>query len=71
MVEKGSVTLDGTSLTITAVAPIDASETWIEVVLIPHTLENTVFGTKNEGDTLNIEVDVIAKYVERMTGLDR
>jgi riboflavin synthase len=71
MVEKGSVTLDGTSLTITAVAPIDASKTWIEVVLIPHTLENTVFGTKNEGDTLNIEVDVIAKYVERMTGLDR
>jgi riboflavin synthase len=71
MVEKGSVTLDGTSLTITAVSPLRASEAWIEVVLIPHTLESTVFGTRATGDLVNVEVDVIAKYVERITGLGR
>ena len=60
-VEKGSVTVDGVSLTcfnITAQA--------FSVALIPHTLEVTTLGTYVEGDIENIEVDVIAKYVERL-----
>jgi len=60
-VEKGSVTVDGVSLTcfnITAQA--------FSVALIPHTLEVTTLGTYVEGDIVNIEVDVIAKYVERL-----
>ena len=59
--EKGSVTVDGVSLTcfnITAQA--------FSVALIPHTLEVTTLGTYVEGDIVNIEVDVIAKYVERL-----
>ncbi len=71
VVEKGSITLDGTSLTITALADSDASEGWVEVVLIPHTLDHTVFGDRAVGDPVNVEVDVIAKYVERMTELHR
>ena len=62
VVEKGSVTLDGVSLTITAVG----TEPWLEVVLIPHTLEVTVLGLRNVGDRVNVEVDVLAKYVERL-----
>lgn len=68
IVEKGSVTLDGVSLTITAVSNIDARETWLEVVVIPHTNDVTGLGTLESGSPVNIEVDVIAKYVERMTG---
>ncbi len=67
VVEKGSITIDGASLTVTAVAP-DGATPWCEIVLIPHTLEVTVLGRKGVGDTVNIEVDVIAKYVERLMG---
>jgi riboflavin synthase len=66
LVEKGSITVDGTSLTVTAVSETDASRAWFEFVLIPHTLEVTAFGTRRPGDAVNLEVDVIAKYVERM-----
>ena len=66
MVEKGSVTMDGVSLTITAVAPADAEQQWFEVALIPHTLEVTVLGSRDVGSRVNIEVDVLAKYVERV-----
>jgi len=59
-VEKGSVALDGASLTIAAV-----TNDRIEVALIPATLENTIFPSKRPGDPVHIEVDVIAKYVER------
>lgn len=69
LVEKGSVTLDGTSLTVTAVSDGDSSDAWLEVVLIPHTLSHTVFGERVVGDPVNVEVDVIAKYVERMMEL--
>jgi len=61
VVEKGSITVDGTSLTVTAVD--DAA---FAVGLIPHTLEHTVLGVRRQGDRVNLEVDVIAKYVERM-----
>ena len=68
VVEKGSMCVDGTSLTVTAVSGPDAEEAWFEFALIPHTLDVTVFGTRQVGDVVNLEVDVIAKYVERMMG---
>jgi riboflavin synthase len=71
VVEKGSICVDGTSLTVTAVGATGTTESWFEFVLIPHTLEVTVFGTKQVGDPVNIEVDVIAKYVERLMGESR
>jgi riboflavin synthase len=61
VVEKGSVALDGVSLTVSAV---DAGG--FEVVLIPHTLDRTVFGTRAVGEEVNVEVDILAKYVERL-----
>jgi riboflavin synthase len=66
LVEKGSVTLDGVSLTITAVSPARSQSVWFEVVLIPHTLEVTVLGDRSVGDMVNIETDIFAKYVERL-----
>ncbi len=61
VVEKGSITMDGVSLTVTAV---DAAG--FEVALIPHTLDVTVLGIRAPGDAVNLEVDVLAKYVERL-----
>jgi riboflavin synthase len=66
VVEKGSITVDGVSLTVTAVAPTHAPDAWFEVVLIPHTLEVTVLGGRRVGEQVNLEADVIAKYVERL-----
>jgi riboflavin synthase len=63
IVEKGSITVDGVSLTVSGIG-LD----WFEVALIPHTLEVTTLGLRKEGDTVNLEVDVIAKYVERLLG---
>ena len=64
VVEKGSVTVDGVSLTVTATgADPDA---WFEIVLIPHTLRVTVLGLRGIGDPVNLEMDVLAKYVERL-----
>jgi riboflavin synthase len=60
------VTVDGVSLTITAVSPVADPAPWFEVVLIPHTLDVTVLGNRRPGDEVNLEIDVIAKYVERM-----
>jgi riboflavin synthase len=65
LVEKGSVALDGTSLTVMGVRP-DGGEVVFEVGLIPHTLAVTVLGRRRPGDAVNIEVDVVAKYVERL-----
>ena len=59
--EKGSVAVDGVSLTVSAV---DAGG--FEVVLIPHTMTATVFGVRRPGDAVNLEVDILAKYVERL-----
>jgi riboflavin synthase len=61
LVEKGSVAVDGTSLTVMAV-----TEGSFSVGLIPHTLTATALGGRAVGDRVNIEVDIIAKYVERM-----
>ena len=60
-VEKGSITVDGVSLTIT-----DLSEDAFATALVPHTLEVTTMGTLKPGDGVNLEVDVLAKYVERL-----
>jgi riboflavin synthase len=64
IVEKGSITVDGISLTISALGsdPRD----WFEVSLIPTTRELTTLGSAAVGTTVNLEVDVIAKYVERL-----
>jgi len=66
LVEKGSVTVDGVSLTITAVSAVADPDPWFEVVLIPHTLDVTVLGVRAAGDRVNLEVDILAKYVERL-----
>lgn len=59
--EKGSIAVDGVSLTVTAVGP-----DWFEVGLIPETLRATTLGAKQLGDPVNLEVDVLAKYVARL-----
>ncbi|HUJ66749.1 MAG TPA: riboflavin synthase [Acidimicrobiales bacterium] len=61
LVEKGSVTVDGVSLTVVAV-----SEGGFDVAVIPHTLAVTTLGLKQPPDPVNLEVDVIAKYAERL-----
>ncbi|KQV76674.1 riboflavin synthase subunit alpha [Aeromicrobium sp. Root344] len=66
LVDKGSVTVDGTSLTVVEV--VDADEPWFSVSLIPTTLAETTLGTKGPGDRVNLEVDILAKYVERLLG---
>ena len=60
--EKGSVGLDGTSLTVNAVA-----DDVFSVLLIPHTLQVTTWGERRPGDRLNLEVDLIARYAARLT----
>jgi riboflavin synthase len=66
VVEKGSITVDGASLTVTAVSDLDFS-----VSLIPTTLKLTTLGHKTPGDPVNLEVDVIAKYVEKLVAVKR
>ncbi|MDK4232279.1 riboflavin synthase [Corynebacterium accolens] len=61
VVEKGSIAVNGTSLTVSAVG-----EDWFEVSLIPTTLRETTHGESKVGDIVNLEVDVLAKYVEKM-----
>ena len=61
VVEKGSITVDGVSLTV--VQPLDDGFT---VAVIPHTSDVTTLGRRTPGDSVNIEVDVMAKYVERL-----
>jgi riboflavin synthase len=63
IVNQGSICLDGVSLTV---GSIDDSNNVVTVWLIPETLENTNLSTKNAGDLVNVEVDVLAKYVERL-----
>ena len=61
VVEKGSITVDGVSLTV-----VDPLEDGFTVAVIPHTSEVTTLGTRAPGDLVNLEVDVIAKYTERL-----
>ena len=79
VVHKGSITVDGISLTVSSIEdaspggttppnPEGNHEGWFEVSLIPETLKRTTLGAKQPGDEVNLEVDVIAKYVEKLTG---
>ena len=61
VVEKGSITVDGVSLTV-----VEAAADWFTISLIPTTLARTTLGIKQPGDPVNLEVDVLAKYVERL-----
>ncbi|WP_374773067.1 riboflavin synthase [Streptomyces sp. NBC_01310] len=61
VVEKGSITVDGVSLTV-----VEAAADWFTISLIPTTLALTTLGIKQPGDPVNLEVDVLAKYVERL-----
>lgn len=63
IVEKGSITVDGTSLTVASV-----NDTEFTVSLIPETLAKTTLGIRQAGDEVNLEVDVMAKYVEKLMG---
>ncbi|SEE12918.1 riboflavin synthase alpha chain [Streptomyces sp. 2131.1] len=63
VVEKGSITVDGVSLTV-----VEAGPDYFTISLIPTTLALTTLGIKGPGDPVNLEVDVIAKYVERLLG---
>ena len=65
IVEKGSIAVDGVSLTVAAV-----DEDGFAVALVPHTLEVTTLGTLDAGDSVNLEVDILAKYVERLLRSD-
>jgi len=67
LVHKGSIAVDGISLTVSALGPPERErDTWFEVCLIPETLKRTTMGTRQPGEVVNLEVDVIAKYVERL-----
>jgi riboflavin synthase len=63
IVHKGSVTVDGVSLTVSGIG-----EDWFEVSLIPETLKRTTLGLRQPGAEVNLEVDVLAKYVEKLLG---
>lgn len=63
MVSKGSIAVDGVSLTV-----VDVEETRFSVALIPHTLAHTTLGTKQIGGTVNLETDLLAKYVQAAIG---
>ncbi|MCG0276913.1 MAG: riboflavin synthase [Thermanaeromonas sp.] len=65
VVPKGSIALDGTSLTV-----IERRDSTFKVGLIPHTLHTTILGSKGVGEEVNIEVDLIARYLEGLCGLE-
>lgn len=63
-IEKGSITIDGTSLTV-----VDSEKNTFSVAIIPYTLEHTLFKTYKVGTVVNLEFDVVGKYVKRIMGL--
>lgn len=63
VVEKGSIAVDGISLTVTT-----CTDRAFEVAIIPHTLSHTTLGTLSPGEAVNVETDILAKYVQRMLG---
>ncbi|HXD61913.1 MAG TPA: riboflavin synthase [Lacisediminihabitans sp.] len=66
---KGSIAVDGVSLTVSAVSEPDAASAWFEVSLIPETLSATTLGGAAVGDAVNIETDILARQVERMLAI--
>ncbi|HVY89865.1 MAG TPA: riboflavin synthase, partial [Hyphomonadaceae bacterium] len=65
LAEKGSICVDGVSLTVSGVGKSDGVD-WFEVTIIPHTLAVTTLATLSPGDRVNLEVDMLARYVARM-----
>ena len=66
VVDKGSITLDGVSLTVSAVSDAAEPQQWFEVSLIPETLEITTLGERRVGDIVNLETDILARHVQRL-----
>ncbi|MFS0867823.1 riboflavin synthase [Microbacterium sp. 179-B 1A2 NHS] len=66
VVDKGSITVDGVSLTVSAVSAAAADLHWFEVSLIPETLAVTTLGGRSAGDAVNLETDILARHVQRM-----
>ncbi|WP_353116090.1 riboflavin synthase [Microbacterium sp.] len=66
VVDKGSIAVAGTSLTVSAVSAPAAAEAWFEVSLIPETLSATTLGALAPGDRVNLETDILARHVERL-----
>ncbi|RPE78842.1 MULTISPECIES: riboflavin synthase [unclassified Frondihabitans] len=70
LVDMGSVTLEGVSLTVSDISEPGAADGWFEVSLIPETLAATTLGQKSIGDRVNVETDVLARHVRRMLRID-
>ncbi|MGK3948320.1 riboflavin synthase [Microbacterium sp. K2] len=66
VVDKGSISVDGTALTVSAVSPVDVDSHWFEISLIPETLAATTLGSRAVGDRVNLETDILARHVERL-----
>ncbi|KAA9111293.1 riboflavin synthase [Microbacterium rhizomatis] len=66
VVDKGSIAVDGVSLTVSAASPADAAEQWFEVSLIPETLVATTLGARVPGERVNLETDILARHVQRL-----
>ncbi|SMC55915.1 riboflavin synthase [Sporomusa malonica] len=66
IIQKGSIAIDGTSLTV-----VDFGPDWFTVSLIPHTASMTTVGLKTTGEPVNLETDIIGKYVEKLLGLSQ
>jgi riboflavin synthase len=71
VVEKGSIAVDGVSLTVAGISPASSGSGSFEFALIPHTATVTTLGIKAQGAPVNLEVDLVAKYVERLMGAPR
>ncbi|MDO5744787.1 MAG: riboflavin synthase [Micrococcaceae bacterium] len=68
--KKGSIAIDGVSLTVTEVSDAQHKEQWFEVGIIPTTLRETTLGQRAPGSAVNLEVDVMAKYAERLASFN-
>ncbi|MBF4561614.1 riboflavin synthase [Microbacterium sp. VKM Ac-2870] len=66
VVDKGSIAVDGVSLTVSNASDADAPDAWFEVSLIPETLEATTLGARIAGDAVNLETDILARHVQRL-----
>jgi len=66
VVDKGSIAVDGVSLTVSAASTPDATPAWFEVSLIPETLTATTLGARAVGDRVNLETDILARHVQRL-----
>lgn len=66
VVDKGSIAVDGVSLTVSAASPAAEPQQWFEVSLIPETLTATTLGARTAGDRVNLETDILARHVQRL-----